>query len=94
MTDLDSLIFASCMFFLLAGLIILVADFIIINFKKRKENGRANKQGYIRVNQKRKGETYSDTEVSENQISNKSKYRRAKEKAINSKKVKKNARKD
>jgi hypothetical protein len=82
------------MFFLVAGLIVLVADFIIINLKERKENERTNKQGYIRVNQKGKGKAPSNTEVSEDQISNKSKYRRAKEKAINSKKVKKNARRN
>ena len=94
MTNLESLILVSCMFFLVAGLIVLVADFIIINLKERKENERTNKQGYIRVNQKGKGKAPSNTEVSEDQISNKSKYRRAKEKAINSKKVKKNARRN
>ena len=57
--------------------------------KQRKEDERINKQGYIRVNQKRKGKPSSNSKVSEDKASNKRKYRNPKKKNVKSK-VKKN----
>jgi hypothetical protein len=85
MRDLEFLVFVSCMFLFITGL-------VIINLKERKENDRNNKQDYIRVNQKGKGKSINYSEIPENQISNKGKYKRAKQKAIESKKIKRDAR--
>jgi uncharacterized membrane protein len=85
MIELEFLVFVSCIFLFIAGL-------IIISLNKRKENDRNNKQDYIRVNQKGKGKSINYSEIPENQISNKGKYKRAKQKAIESKKINKYAR--
>lgn len=85
MIELEFLVFVSCIFLFIAGL-------IIINLNKRKENDRNNKQDYIRVNQKGK-DTECCSKVSKDEAQNKCKHKSPKKKNVKSK-VKKNARQD